>query len=59
MNDTKLVNLLKNNPSKGLEAAVQKYSGLVKTIVLRIIGYDNQRDVEELFQMYLLNFGSQ
>jgi RNA polymerase sigma-70 factor (ECF subfamily) len=47
MNDTKLVNLLKNNPSKGLEAAVQKYSGLVKTIVVRIIGYDNQQDVEE------------
>ena len=47
MNDTKLVNLLKNNPTKGLEAAVKQYTGLVKTIVVRIIGYDNQQDVEE------------
>jgi len=28
MNDTKLVNILKNNPTKGLEAAVQQYTGL-------------------------------
>ena len=47
MIDAKLVNLLKNNPSKGLEIAVQQYSGLVKTIVVRIIGYDKQQDVEE------------
>ncbi|NLL04843.1 MAG: sigma-70 family RNA polymerase sigma factor [Clostridiaceae bacterium] len=47
MNDAKLVNLLKYNPSKGLEAAVDQYSGLVKTIVVRIIGYDKQQDVEE------------
>ena len=47
MNDTKLVNLLKNNPAKGLEVAVHQYTGLVKTIVVRIIGYDNQQDVEE------------
>jgi len=47
MNDIKLVYLLKNYPSKGLEAAVQQYTGLVKTIVVRVIGYDNQQDVEE------------
>jgi len=47
MNDAKLVDLLKHNPSKGLELAVDKYSGLVKTIVVRIIGYDRQEDVEE------------
>ena len=47
MIDAKLVNLLKYNPSKGLEIAVQQYSGLVKTIVVRIIGYDKQQDVEE------------
>ena len=47
MNDAKLVDLLKHNPSKGLETAVNQYSGLVKTIVVRIIGYDKQQDVEE------------
>ena len=47
MIDARLVNLLKYNPSKGLEIAVQQYSGLVKTIVVRIIGYDKQQDVEE------------
>ncbi|MBP7222979.1 MAG: sigma-70 family RNA polymerase sigma factor [Sedimentibacter sp.] len=47
MIDSILVNLLKSNPSKGLEIAVQQYSGLVKTIVVRIIGYDKQQDVEE------------
>jgi RNA polymerase sigma-70 factor (ECF subfamily) len=47
MNDAELVDLLKHNPSKGLELAVDKYSGLVKTIVVRIIGYDRQEDVEE------------
>lgn len=47
MNDAKLVDLLKHNPSKGLELAVDIYSGLVKTIVVRIIGYDRQQDIEE------------
>ncbi len=47
MNDDKLIKLIKNNPSKGLSAAIEHYGPLVKTIVVRIIGYENQQDVEE------------
>nr|WP_312577588.1 sigma-70 family RNA polymerase sigma factor [Sedimentibacter sp.] len=47
MNDEKLVRLLKNNPSKGLSTAIDIYGGLVKTIAVRIIGYENKSDVEE------------
>lgn len=47
MNDEKIIHELKQNPSKGLESAVEAYSGLVKTIVVRILGYENRRDVEE------------
>lgn len=47
MIDARIVDLLKHNPSKGLEKAIDKYSGLVKTIVVRIIGYDKQEDIEE------------
>jgi len=47
MNDDKLIKLIKKNPSKGLSAAIDQYGPLVKTIVTRIIGYENQQDVEE------------
>jgi len=47
MNDENLVKLLKRNPSKGLTSAIDIYGALVKTIVVRIIGYENQQDVEE------------
>lgn len=47
MNDDKLVKLIKNNPSKGLSVAIDQYGPLVKTIVVRIIGYENQQDIEE------------
>ena len=47
MNDDKLVKLLKKDPSKGLSLAIDTYGALVKTIVIRIIGYENQQDIEE------------
>lgn len=47
MNDDKLIKLIKNNPSKGLSAAIDQYGPLVKTIIVRIIGYENTQDVEE------------
>lgn len=47
MNDENLVKLLKNNPSKGLSHAIDIYGALVKTIVVRIVGYENSQDVEE------------
>ncbi len=47
MNDDKLIKLIKQKPSKGLAAAIDIYGSLVKTIVIRIIGYENQQDVEE------------
>ena len=46
MSDKQLILLLKNNPSKGLEAAMDLYGGLVKWVILKIIG-DNQEDLEE------------
>lgn len=46
MNEEQLILLLKNSPSKGLEAAMIQYGGLVKWIVLKIIG-NKQEDVEE------------
>jgi len=47
MNDDKLIKLIKNNPSKGLSIAIEQYGALVKTIVSRIIGYENKQDMEE------------
>lgn len=47
MNDEKLIRLIKRNPSKGLSAAIEQYGPLVKTIVVRIIGYENRQDAEE------------
>ena len=47
MNDENLIKLLKKNPSKGLSCAIEQYGGLVKTIAIRIIGYENQQDIEE------------
>lgn len=47
LNDDKIIKLLKNNPSKGLSCAIDNYGPLVKTIALRILGYDNQQDLEE------------
>lgn len=47
MNDDKLIKLIKTNPSKGLSKAIELYGPLVKTIVVRIIGYEHKQDVEE------------
>lgn len=47
MNDDKLIKLIKKNPSKGLSTAIDQYWPLVKTIVVRIIGYENKQDIEE------------
>ncbi len=47
MNDDKLIKLIKQRPSKGLVSAIEQYGALVKTIVVRIIGYENHQDVEE------------
>lgn len=48
MNDGSLIKLLKNNPTKGLSSAMNQYGALVKTIIVRIIGYENPQDVEEI-----------
>jgi len=47
MNDEKLVKLINHNPSKGLSAAIEQYGPLVKTVIVRIIGYDKHQDAEE------------
>lgn len=47
MNDEKLIKLIKNNPSKGLSAAIDQYGAFVKTIAVRILGYENKQDIEE------------
>jgi len=47
MNEEKIIELLKNYPSKGLSCAIDVYGPLVKTIVSRIIGHENQQDIEE------------
>lgn len=47
MNDEKLIKLIKNHPSKGLSAAIEQYGPLIKTIIVRILGYENQPDIEE------------
>ena len=47
MNDDKLVKLIKCKPNDGLNNAIDIYAPLVKTIVARIIGFDNKRDIEE------------
>lgn len=47
MNDEKLIKLIKRNTSAGLSAAIEQYGSLVKTVVVRIVGYENQQDVEE------------
>lgn len=47
MNDKKLIKLIKHNSSKGLSVAIEQYGPLVKTVAVRIIGYENRHDVEE------------
>jgi len=47
MNDENLIKFLKQNPSNGLSCAIDIYGALVKTIVVRIVGYENQQDIEE------------
>ncbi len=47
MKDDKLVKLIKNRPNEGLNKAIDIYAPLVKTIVARIIGYENGFDIEE------------
>ncbi len=47
MDDEKLVTLIKHNPSKGMAAAIEQYGPLVKTVIVRIIGYEKQQDAEE------------
>lgn len=47
MNDEKIIELLKQNPSQGLSCSIETYGALVKTIATRILGYENKRDIEE------------
>ncbi len=47
MNDDKIIKLLNHNPSRGLSLAIDTYGALVKTIAVRILGYENQQDIEE------------
>jgi len=46
MDDSKILLLLKNSPSKGLYEATKKYGGMVEAITKKIL-YRNAQDVEE------------
>ena len=46
-NDRQLALLLKNDPARGLEAALDRYCGAVKVICAAILGEENHQDVEE------------
>jgi len=46
-NDRQLALLLKNDPARGLEEAVDRYGGPVKTICAAILGPDSPEEVEE------------
>lgn len=46
MQDNQLIHLLKNAPSEGLKTAIDLYGGLVKWVVVKIIG-NQQEDIEE------------
>ncbi|MCI8654193.1 MAG: RNA polymerase sigma factor [Angelakisella sp.] len=45
--DRQLALLLKNDPTKGLEAALHQYGGPVRTICAAILGSGNREEVEE------------
>ena len=46
-NDRQLALLLKNDPARGLEAALDRYGGAVKIICAAILGEENHQEVEE------------
>jgi len=46
-NDRQLALLLKNDPARGLEAALDRYGGAVKVICAAILGAENRQEVEE------------
>lgn len=46
-NDRQLALLLKNDPARGLEAALDRYGGAVKVICAAILGEENHQEVEE------------
>ena len=46
-NDLQLAVLLKNDPARGLEEAVARYGGAVRTICAAILGTDRREEVEE------------
>ena len=46
-NDRQLAVLLKNDPARGLEEAVARYGGAVRTICAAILGTDRREEVEE------------
>ena len=46
-NDRQLALLLKNDPARGLEAALDRYGGAVKVICAAILGEENRQEVEE------------
>lgn len=47
MEDGQLALLLKNDPARGLEAAVARYGGAVRTVCAAILGAENRQEVEE------------
>lgn len=46
MEDRQIILLLREDPSEGLRKAIEKYGGLVKTVVSRVLPY-HAEDVEE------------
>ena len=46
-NDRQLALLLKNDPARGLEAALDRYGGAVKVICAAILGPEDRQEVEE------------
>lgn len=56
MENAELLQLLRTSPNEGVQAVLMTYGGLIRSIVTRILGKENGRDVEEcvsdiLFQL--------
>lgn len=56
MEDSEIVQLLKDSPDDGLNALLKEYGGLLKAIVLRILGAAGKDEGEEVLSDILLRF---
>jgi RNA polymerase sigma-70 factor (ECF subfamily) len=56
MNDLKLLKILKNDPECGFVLLIEQYAGLVKSVVVRLLGCNNSQDVEECVSDVFVRF---